>query len=161
MNSKLPAAYETMQIPEALTLEHEELLAELNRAATIPGAVGIAARRVVRLCFTHFAKEEDSVFRIFGLLHDMASDRVHEDIANANPTAAQIGSGRHAMRHAHPSIDAALSKLLREARRAKNKDIAELVRRIKDHERNEDETIYPLVLQIERTVRAGMEIKAT
>lgn len=69
MNSKL-LSYESLQLPQALTLEHEELRADLIKAAAVPGRIGKAAERVEGLCAAHFAKEEESIFRAFGQLFD-------------------------------------------------------------------------------------------
>lgn len=154
MSSILPAAYETLQIPEALTLEHDEILGELNKVAAVRGDIGTAARRVARLCALHFAKEEDTIIRTFGLLHDLASDRVRPDGA-AIPVIAQFKARHYALRRAHSAIDVAVMDLFQAGKKADDTNITGLVRRFRDHERNEDEAIYPTVLRIARAVQSG------
>ena len=152
MDSRL-LSYGKLEIPEALTLEHEELQARLNRVAARPGRVGQAAKGVARLCRAHFAKEEVNIFRAFGLLHALASDRVRPEMAAEAQvvvefSAQQNGSGDH-----HRLINAALEKLLQEARDHKDNEIIELAARLRDHEKIEDEVTYPAVLLIARSVQ--------
>lgn len=158
MNSKLLSTYEKLQIPEALTLDHEELRAELIRAAREPGRIGKAAERVVRLCHAHFAKEEENIFRAFGLLHDLASDRVRPDMAAVAQMIAQFSTQHDTLHEQHQAINIAVDKLLQEARKQENKEIAELVRDLRNHEKIENEVVYPTVLDIARSVQLGMGI---
>lgn len=49
----------TFQIPRSLKAEHDELHAELARAAKEPGEIGAAAREVARILHPHFVSEEE------------------------------------------------------------------------------------------------------
>ena len=138
INSKL-LSYEKLRIPEALTLDHEELRVALIRAAAEPGRIGKAAERVANLCLAHFGKEEEDIFRAFGLLHDLASDRARPDMAAMARMIAQFSAQHDALRDHHRSIDAAVENLLQHARKEENKEIAELVFNLRDHEKIENE----------------------
>jgi len=158
MKSKLLTSYEKIQMPEALTLEHETLRAELIRWAREPGRIGKAAGRVTRLCETHFTKEEDILLRAFGMLHDIASDRARPDVAAVAKIVAHFGSQHDAMRGQHQSINTAIDNLFQLGRSEQIPDVAELAAMLKEHERMEDDVVYPTVLEIARSVQAGMGI---
>lgn len=161
MGSKL-LSYGKLEIPEALTLEHEELQAKLTRAAAKPGRIGKAAARVARLCRAHFAKEEENIFRVFGLLHALASDRVQPEMAAEARMAVQLSARQDALSKHHRLINAAIEKLLQQGREDEDNEIVELAAEISDHERIEDEVTYPAVLSIARSVQesAGMQKSA-
>ena len=158
MNSKLLSSYEKLQMPEALTLEHEALRAELVRWAREPGRIGKAAGRVARLCDAHFAREEDNVLRAFGMLHDIASDRARPDVTAVAKIVAQFGTQHDAMRGQHQAINAAIENLLQLGRNGQIPEIADLAAMLKEHERIEDDVVYPTVMEIARSVQAGMGI---
>lgn len=158
MNSKLLSSYEKLQMPEALTLEHEALRAELVRWAREPGRIGKAAERVARLCDAHFAREEDNVMRAFGMLHDIASDRARPDVAALAKIVAQFGSQHDAMRGQHQAINTAVENFLQLGRNGQIPEIADLAAMLMEHERIEDDVVYPTVLEIARSVQAGMGI---
>jgi hemerythrin superfamily protein len=158
MNSKLLSSYEKLQMPEALTLEHEALRAELIRWAREPGKIGKAAERVSRLCDAHFAREEDNLLRAFGMLHDIASDRALPGVAAVAKIVAQFGSQHDAMRGQHQAINAAIENLLQLGRNGQIPEIADLAAMLKEHERIEDDVVYPTVMEIARSVQAGMGI---
>lgn len=158
MNSKFLSSYEKLQMPEALTLEHDALRAELIRWARTPGKIGKAAGRVARLCDAHFAREEDNLLRAFGMLHDIASDRARPNVAAVAKIVAQFGAQNDAMLGQHLAIDAAIEILLESGRDEQISDIADLAAMLKEHERIEDDVVYPTVMEIARSVQAGMGI---
>jgi len=151
MNSNLLSCAK-LDIPEALTLDHEMLRAGLLKAAKQPGRIGKAAERVAQLCLAHFAEEEQQVFRATGLLHDLASDRVQSRSAAAAPMIAQLTARHLAMRGDDQPITAAIEALLQEAREEKNEEIAELVHSLKEHETIENQVMYPTLLFIDKSV---------
>ena len=155
MQSKLDSC-EKLEIPEAMTLDHEMLREQLVKAMKESGRIGKAAERVAQLCHAHFAKEEENIFRAFGLLHDLASDRMRPDTAAVTRVIAQFSVHDSELRGEHESINAAIAKLMQEARKEKNKEIAELISNLRNHETIEDEAVYPAVLQIARSVQKGM-----
>ena len=158
MNSNFSSSYEKLQMPEAITLEHEILRAELIRWAREPGRIGKAAERVLRLCDTHFARDEDNLFRAFGMLHDIASDRAWPDVAAVAKIVAQFGTLHGAMHGQHQTINAAIENLLQQGRNEEIRELADLASMLRQHEKTEDDVVYPTVLEIGRSVQAGMGI---
>jgi len=155
MNSKLLSCGK-LEIPGALTLDHEELRSELIVASEEPGRIGIAEKKVTELCLPHFAKEEENIFHAFGVLHDLAAARVRPDMAAVTSMIAQFSAQHYALRDRHQSIKAALEELLQEARKEDNEEIAQLVYTLRNHEKIEDEVMYPTVLLIDRSVRESL-----
>ncbi len=83
--------YGRLGIPETLIRAHEELCEELARATVQPGLIGQVAKRVEELCVPHFAMEEETIFRVFGLLHDLATERIRPDVVVALPIISELG----------------------------------------------------------------------
>jgi hemerythrin superfamily protein len=158
MNPNFLSSYERLRMPEALALEHETLRAELIRWTREPGKIGKAAERVGRLCEAHFAQEEENVFRAFGMLHDIASDRARPDAAAVAKVVAQFGSLHDAMHGQHHAINAAIENMLQQSRKEAIREIAELASMLRAHEQIEDEVVYPTVLEIAGSVQAGIRI---
>ncbi len=156
MNSNLLSCAK-LEIPEALTLDHEMLRAELLKAAREPGRIGKAAEQVAQLCLRHFAEEEEQVFRAIGLLHDLASDRVRSRSTTGAPLIVRLSAQHLAMHGDDRPINSAIEALLQAARLEKNKEIAELVHSLREHETIENQVMYPTLLFIDRSVRNSLE----
>ena len=157
MDSNL-LSYGRLGIPEALIRAHEELCEALARATMESGQIGKAAKQVEELCMRHFAKEEETIFRVFGLLNDLATDRVRPDKAAVRPIISEISAHREISRDHHLLIDGAIEELLRQARKQKNKAIAKVAHALRDHERGEDEVMYPTILSIGQSLRESLDI---
>ncbi len=151
MNSNLLSCAKS-EMREALTLEHDMLRAGLLKVAKEPGRIGKAAERVVQLCLRHFAEEEQQVFRVIGLLHDLASDGVRSRSVAVTPMIAELSAHHLAMRGNDQPINAAMEALLQEARQETNKEIAELVHSLREHETIENNVMYPTLLFIDKSV---------
>lgn len=149
----------TLGIPQTLMLAHEQLCAQLARAAMESGQVGKAAKRVEELCVPHFAKEEEIIFPVFGLLHDLATDRVRPEMAAALPMISGLSARRDASRDHHRLIDMAIEELLQQARKDKSKTIANVAHALRDHERAEDEVMYPAILSIGQSLRESLGVQ--
>lgn len=158
MDSQL-LSYGTLGIPEALMQAHQALCEELARAAMETGQIGKVAKQVEELCVRHFAREEETIFRVFGLLHDLATDRVRVGKAAALPVISEICANREIASGHHRLIDAAIEELLQQARRERNGRIAKVARAVRDHERGEDEVMYPTIVAIGQSLRESLGIQ--
>ena len=155
MNSKLVSCGK-FEISQALSLDHEELRAELSKAAAEPGRLGEAAQRVAQLCLAHFAEEEENVLHAFALLHDLESNRGRPSAAAVAAMIAQFSAQHLALREHDQTIHVAVEELLEQARKEENEEIAELVCNLRDHEKIENEVVYPTMLFINRAVRESL-----
>ena len=143
-------------IPEALIHAHDALRAGLTRAAAESGQVGRAAKQIAQLCAPHFAQEEEDIFRLFGLLHDLATERVRPDMRAALPMITELAARRDASRSHHRMIDAAIEELLLQSRKGANLAAARVAHALRDHERDEDEGMYPTMLSIDQSLRESL-----
>ncbi|MBE0621868.1 MAG: hemerythrin domain-containing protein [Burkholderiales bacterium] len=143
-------------IPEAVTHAHDELRAALARATAEPGPVGAAAKHLAELCVPYFDKEEKDVFRVFGLLDDLLTDRARPDRAVALPVLAELRGLRDSARDRRHLIDAAIQELLQRASEANNRNIAGVADALKRQEKVEDEVMYPAILLIDQSLRESL-----
>ncbi|MBI2318892.1 MAG: hemerythrin domain-containing protein [Betaproteobacteria bacterium] len=157
MNSNLLSCGK-LGIPDALVNAHEELSTELARAAMESGTIGRLAKHLEELCARHFAREEETVFRVFGLLHGVATDRIGPEIEVALPMIADLGAHRDAALSHHQVIDAAIEELLWETRKAKNRTVADIAHTLRRHEKAEDEVMYPTIVAIGQSLRESLGI---
>jgi hypothetical protein len=158
MNFSRPLSNDRLGIPEALALDHEELRADLIKARNQPGRIGAAAARAARFYCAHFAKEEEVIFRVFGLLHDVASDRLQPHAAAIGETIRAFDIHCRNLHDADQTIHSILDELLHEAVQYRCSDIVELVCRLRNHEAIEDKEMYPAAAQVARSVREGSRI---
>ena len=157
MNSHLLSC-EKLDIPDALALDHEQLRTELVKAASRPGRIGLAARKVAHLYLPHFAKEEQMISSAFGLLKDLAARRLLPDALQIEPMIGLFSARHHAALNDHKAINAAVEQLLLEASQEQDADIVDLVCKLSDHERIEDQVMYPTALFFARSVRDALAV---
>lgn len=145
-------------IPAALRQGHDQLRAELVRAADESGRIASAAKRVAALCLPHFEHEEVAVFPIFGVLDDLMVGDVRPEMVEILPMISAFRARQEAMEGHHQKIASAVSDLMHAAQSAKSTEFAELAYGLRIHERLEDELIYPSAILIGKYVseRLGM-----
>jgi hypothetical protein len=146
------------RIPDALKIGHDDVRAELVRATSVPGRIGEAAERVAGLCLPHFAREEEFMFPVFGVLRELASGEVRPEMAEILPLVSTFSAWHDALDAQHQSIRSAIQALLLAAHREDNREVAEFAYCLRVHERLEDEVIYPMVPLIGRYVQEKLGI---
>jgi len=144
-------------IPERLIHAHEELVAAFAAATTESKHARLAVTHLAELCMSHFAKEEENIFRVFGFLHDLATDRARADLAAAPSIIADLRRLCDMSCDDHKLIDSAVDELLRQARKEQNKAIAKIAHTLRYHEKIENEVMYPAILAIDKSLRAGRD----
>ena len=77
-------------IPSSLKAEHEELHNMLNQATQLSGKTGDAAKRVAKLMHPHFVKEEEYALPPLGLLPELASGNLTEDMKLVLPMTDRL-----------------------------------------------------------------------
>ena len=145
-------------IPKALRQGHDELRAELLRATMEPGPIGEAAERVAALCLPHFEHEEIAVFPIFGLLDDLVVGEVRPEMIEILPFIAAFKTRQQAIESNHQEITTAVTALMHAAHIEKNIEYGALVHSLKNHERLEDEVIFPAVTLMGKYISARLGI---
>ena len=146
------------KIPDALKIGHDELRAELVRASTMHGPIGEAAGRVARICLPHFEREEETMFPVFGLLHDLSLGNVRPEMASILPLVAAFSDWRNSLDDEHLTIAPAIHGLLLAAHKEDNREIVEFTYALRMHERLEVDVIFPTVLLIGNYVQERLGI---
>ncbi len=145
-------------IPETLAVVHDGLTAQLAKASAESGRLGKAAKRLNELCLPHFAKEEENIFRVFGLLHDLATERLRPGAVMALPVISELRARRDTSRGDHQAINLAIEDLMQKALAERNESLVRLALALKDHEKDEDEVLYPTIISIGQSLRQGLGI---
>lgn len=77
--------------PSSLRAEHEELHAELEAAARVPGGLGQAAQAVADALHPHFAKEEMYAMPALGALPALAAGKIPRNVEEVRALAERRG----------------------------------------------------------------------
>ena len=141
-------------ISEAFRLDHDELRAILASATAEPGPVGKAAKRVARVCLTHFEEEEKALFPVFGVLRDLASGDVRPEMAEVLPLISDISAGQ--LGKQHQALEAAIEALLQSASADESGKLADFANKLQVHERIEAELLYPAAVLVGKYLRENL-----
>lgn len=149
-----PAARGVPGIPSSLREEHAELHARLVSATRMAGRVGEAARAVAAVLDPHFVREEQIALPPLGLLRALADGRRPPDMSAVLPLTDSLTAELPRMLAEHVRIAAAVDRMGRAAREARQPAIARLAAEIRLHARTEEEVLYPAAVLVGDLVRA-------
>jgi len=135
-------------IPRSLKEEHEELHRELARAASEPGALGDAAKRVKELVRAHAINEEHHALPPLGLLAALARGEATPEMLNVVAMTDDLRRNLPIMLADHKMIVVALRKLLDEATQAGKPEYAATARKLIQHIQVEEEIAYPAAILV-------------
>ncbi len=135
-------------IPSSLELEHRELHTELAKAATEPGKLGEAARKVDVVLAPHFAKEEEFALPPLGLLTVLVDGKTLSEMSQVLLMTARLKDELPQMLKEHQAIVDSLAGLKDEARIARKPEYLLFAEKLILHARNEEEVLYPAVLLV-------------
>ncbi len=130
-------------VPQTVKLEHEQLWAELARAARVKGEVGDAAEAVAKLPHIHFQKEEAYVFPPLGLLPVLAEGEVTSEMGAVLQMTDHLKARLYQMLEEHKAIVAALKSFSHVAKRDGKMRYVRLADRLMVHAMTEEEIFYP------------------
>jgi hypothetical protein len=136
-----------LAIPPMLKLDHEELHDGVARASREKGAIGDAAKRLLRVMTPHIEKEEAFALPPLGLLEEVARGLRPTD-AELTEAIAMIGrlrSGILDMLAEHRMIFAAIEQFVAAARAESRVEYAELAVKLIHHAHMEERVLYPAV----------------
>ncbi len=136
----------TFEIPAPLRAEHDELHAQLAKAAQAPGSVGEAAREVARLLHPHFVKEEQLALPALALLADVVRGAVRAEMVDVVPLTRKLKAELPAMFAEHRQIVVAADKLQAAAREAHLPEFAHFAVELKRHAQTEELVLYPAAI---------------
>ena len=148
-----------IEIPQTLKAEHEELHEMLIKASALSGETGKAAKKVATLMNAHFIKEEEFALPPLGLLPDISSGKITDEMKKALPLIDRLKNELPAMLAQHKEIIAALNSLSENAKSEKQTEAFEFAEKLRLHAQTEEEIYYPTSLLIGEFIKSKMEIK--
>jgi hypothetical protein len=140
-------------IPESIRVEHEKIHAELERATTLPGRVGAAARELAAVLHPHFVREEQIALPPLGLLAPLARGESDVAMQAVLPMTDSLRAELPRMLEEHKAIRAATLRLGEAARADKNDAVIQLAEQLKAHAQSEEELFYPAAVLVGDLVR--------
>ncbi len=147
------------KIPPAIKSEHEELQAQLRKAAAEPGSVGNAGKAVAALMHPHFVKEEEYALPPLGLLPLLARGSVTPDMAGVLVMTDKLSAELDEMLAEHKSIVAALDTLASTAKRENRVEYVQFAEKLTEHAQTEEQVTYPTAILIGEYVKLRLHKK--
>ena len=141
------------KIPVPLTLEHEELHAELARATRSGGKTAEAAKIVANMLHPHFVKEEEFALPPLGLLTRLGNGQLDPQMKDVLAMTDRLKADLPQMIAEHKSIVSALENLGRAAKEENKTEYARFVEKLKLHAQTEEEVLYPAAIMIGELVK--------
>jgi hypothetical protein len=131
------------QMPPVLSMEHEAIREELDRATRIGGKTANAAWEVTRVLFPHVYREESFAIPPLLLLPKLARGEFDPDMESMLQKTEIMKSELPRMLDEHRFIVAALQKLLQAATAEGHVGLCRLAQKLILHAQTEEEILYP------------------
>lgn len=145
----------TVQIPNSIRKEHQEIHEALVRATQSKGDVGVRARELAKVLEPHFKREEEIALPPLGLLEPLSSGRPIPEAAAAE--AMKMSEALRAelprMLEEHKAIRAAVENLRAAARAASERETERLADALSLHALTEEEVLYPAAIVVGDALR--------
>ncbi len=146
----------TIEIPQSIQVEHNEIHAALVEATKEPGPVGQAATQLAAVLHPHFVREEEIALPPLGVLaalvaNDAIPDAVQSEVL-AMTDALKAELPRMLQEHTH--IREAVGKLRDAARAEQSPRFEQLAEQLALHARTEEEVLYPAAVLVGEILRA-------
>jgi hypothetical protein len=145
-----------IKIPASLTVEHQELHAELVALTKAPGRVGEAARQVATVLHPHFVKEEEYALPPLSLLSAVAQGTVTPAMKPVLAMTDRLKKELPEMLAEHRAVVAALERLA-EAGTAENRaDATRFAEKLRVHAETEEQVLYPAAMLVGEYVKTRL-----
>jgi len=145
-----------LKIPTPLSVEHEELHAELVALTRDPGTVGEAARRVAGLLHPHFVKEEEYALPPLALLAAAASGTITPEMRAVVRLTDRLEAELPHMLAEHRDVVAALEALAAAGRAERRPDAVRFAEKLRLHAEVEEQVLYPAAILVGREIKARL-----
>lgn len=143
-----PARSMTFDVPESLTIEHEELHHELASATRRGGQTGAAAERVATLLHAHVMREEELALPPLALLRPLAAGHVSPEMRDVVSLTDRLKADLPRMLDEHQAILVALEGLAHAARVERHPEVVRFVGKLILHAHTEEQVLYPAALLV-------------
>jgi len=139
--------------PFSLKKEHEELHDMLRKATQLSSKTGEAAKKVAELMHPHFVKEEEYALPPLGLLPQLSSGKLSEEMKQVLSMTDKLKTALPEMLAEHKQIVTALEVLVQHATAEHHPEVAEFAEKLMLHAQTEEEVSYPTAILIGEFLR--------
>ena len=146
----------TLEIPQSLRIEHEEIHATLVEATGVEGAVGAAAKALAEVLDPHFAREEQIALPPLGLLSPLAAGASVPEAVQSRALAMSdsLRTELPAMLQEHVRIREAVGALRAAAQTAGAVKYEQFAEKLALHAQAEEEVNYPAAVLVGDVIRS-------
>lgn len=146
----------TLEIPQSLRIEHEEIHATLVEATGVEGAVGAAAKALAAVLDPHFAREEQIALPPLGLLSPLAAGTSVSEAVQSQALAMSdsLRTELPAMLQEHVRIREAVGALRAAAQAAGAVKYEQFAEKLALHAQAEEEVNYPAAVLVGDVIRS-------
>jgi len=137
-----------IKTPQPLKAEHDELHAQLAKAAKSGGRTGEAAMTVAKLMHPHFLKEEEYALPPLGILQDLANDNIRPEMKQVLTMTEKLKRELPEMLIEHKQIVKALQQLIKVAKEENQPELEAFAEKLMLHAKTEEEVSYPAAILI-------------
>ena len=146
----------TLEIPQSLRVEHEEIHATLVEATGVEGPVGAAAKALAAVLDPHFAREEQIALPPLGLLSSLATQTSVSEAVQSQALAMSdsLRAELPAMLQEHVRIREAVGALRAAAQAAGAAKYEQFAEKLALHAQAEEEVNYPAAVLVGDVIRS-------
>ncbi len=137
-----------LRIPGTLKTEHEELYEELNRAARVNGAIGMAALSAFKIFQHHMTKEEEFALPPLHLLPSLGERSINTEFTGVIKLCDRLKSQMPTLVKEHDEMRKSLHEMNDVAMKEQKPEYAALAKRLMQHLSMEEEIYYPASLVV-------------
>lgn len=143
----------SLQIPQSIRHQHEQIINRLTVFAKDKGTVGAAASKALVFLKDHYAKEEAFVLPPLGLLSRIANGEISKDMEPAIAMADRTRAALPEFQKDHIQITSLMNELVEAGRSTGNNELLTLATRIASQSLNDMEVVQPTTIMIGNYVR--------
>lgn len=143
-------------IPTPLTLEHEELHTELQKATKEAGDIGGAARSVADILHPHFVREEEFAMPPLALLVRLSKDEIGPEMEPVLRMTDRLKVELQQMLEEHKAIVSALRDLADAAKKEGKPEYLKFSEKLILHAQTEEQVLYPAAILVGEYLRAKL-----
>ncbi|WP_454622012.1 hypothetical protein [Bradyrhizobium cenepequi] len=142
-------AQDTLQVPQSIRLQHEQIISRLNHFAQSKDKdSAAAAQRAAAFLKEHYSKGEQFVLPPLGLLPPIAKGEVSKDMEQAVALADRTKSALPDFENNHIKITSLMNELIAVGRKKKNEELVWLATRVAAQSLNDVEVNQPATILI-------------
>ncbi len=145
-----------MTTPESLEFEHRELREQLEKAVSLPGRTGEAAREVMKVLVPHILLEREFAMPPLSQLARIARDEITPDMGRFIDKTDAFKAELPRMLDEHKLIVAALKTLMQAAAAEKQPGAAQFAQKMIMHAQMEEEILNPAAILVGEYLRLRM-----